>query len=103
MMTMELEQIIRDFLFQFIHSYIPEADVSAVDEVVLSYIIGVLEDLGSPESVEENFDMEAFVEMMEAYVPGFAEINSVKVCEMMFELSGRLSEARNKGEMCFLL
>ena len=48
---------------------------SALDEVLLSYITGVLEDLGSQESVEENFDVEVFAEMLEAYIPGFAEID----------------------------
>lgn len=46
-----------------------------MDEVVFSYITSVLEELGLPESSEENFDMDTFVEMMEAYIPGFAEIN----------------------------
>lgn len=48
---------------------------STLDDVILSYITGVLEDLGSQESVEENFDVEVFVEMLEAYIPGFAEID----------------------------
>ena len=48
---------------------------STLDDVLLSYITGVLEDLGSQESVEENFDVEVFAEMLEAYIPGFAEID----------------------------
>lgn len=46
-----------------------------MDDVFFSYITGVLEELGSPESPEETFDMDTFVEMMEAYIPGFAEIH----------------------------
>ncbi|KAK4820900.1 hypothetical protein QYF61_008132 [Mycteria americana] len=69
---------------------------SGMDDVFFSYITGVLEELGSPESSEETFDMDTFVEMMEAYIPGFAEIHSGDVCEMMFSLSERLGEARNK-------
>ncbi|XP_039403397.1 CUE domain-containing protein 2 [Mauremys reevesii] len=97
---MDLEGIIRDSLMCFIQSHIPDADLSGMDEVFFSYIASVLEELGSPESSEENFDMDAFVEMMEAYIPGFAEINSGNICEMMFALSERLSEARNKGKVC---
>lgn len=37
-------------------------------------MLGVLEDLGPSGPSEENFDMEAFIEMMEAYVPGFTHI-----------------------------
>ncbi|XP_071668008.1 CUE domain-containing protein 2 isoform X2 [Patagioenas fasciata] len=93
---MELERIIRDTLTRFIQSHIPAADFSGMDDVFFSYITGVLEELGSPESSEETFDMDTFVEMMEAYIPGFAEIHSGDVCEMMFSLSERLSEARNR-------
>lgn len=49
--------------------------LSTLDDVLLSYITGVLEDLGSQQSVEENFDVEVFAEMLEAYIPGFAEID----------------------------
>ncbi|NXC12184.1 CUE2A protein, partial [Corythaeola cristata] len=66
---MELERIIRDTLTRFIQSHIPAADLSGMDDVFFSYITGVLEELGSPESSEENFDMDTFVEMMEAYIP----------------------------------
>ncbi|KFV55241.1 CUE domain-containing protein 2-A, partial [Tyto alba] len=93
---MELERIIQDTLTRFIQSHMPTADLSGMDDVFFSYITGVLEELGSPESSEETFDMDTFVEMMEAYIPGFAEIHSEDVCEMMFSLSERLGEARNK-------
>ncbi|KAI1894126.1 hypothetical protein AGOR_G00112610 [Albula goreensis] len=92
---MDLHKIIQDTLCEFIQSYITNADLSTLDEVILSYITGVLEDLGSQDSVEENFDVEAFVEMLEAYIPGFAEIDCVKVCEMMFNLASKLAIARN--------
>ncbi|XP_030628755.1 CUE domain-containing protein 2 [Chanos chanos] len=92
---MDLQKIIHDALYDFIQSHIPDADTSTLDDVLLSYITGVLEDLGSQESVEENFDVEVFVEMLEAYIPGFAEIDSVKVCEMMFSLASKLASARD--------
>ncbi|KYO25116.1 CUE domain-containing protein 2 isoform B [Alligator mississippiensis] len=98
--AMERERIIRDTLTCFIQSYIPNADLGGMDEVVFSYITSVLEELGLPESSEENFDMDTFVEMMEAYIPGFAEINSGDVCEMMFSLSERLSKAHNQEKFC---
>ncbi|XP_029926198.1 CUE domain-containing protein 2 [Myripristis murdjan] len=92
---MDLHKIIHGALHEFIQTFIPDADLSTLDDVLLSYITGVLEDLGSQESVEENFDVEVFAEMLEAYIPGFAEIDSVKVCEMMFNLASKLATARN--------
>ncbi|XP_073452705.1 CUE domain-containing protein 2 isoform X2 [Aquarana catesbeiana] len=97
---MSLEKIIRATLSSFIQSHIPDADLSSMDEVVFSYVTGLLEELGSQASTEEDFEMETFIEMLEGYIPGFAEIGSDKVYEMMFELSGRLSEARNKENYC---
>uniref|UniRef100_A0A3P9PVJ8 CUE domain containing 2 n=1 Tax=Poecilia reticulata TaxID=8081 RepID=A0A3P9PVJ8_POERE len=76
---MDLHKIIHSALHEFIQTYIPDADLSTLDDVLLSYITGVLEDLGSQQSVEENFDVEVFGEMLEAYIPGFAEIDSVKL------------------------
>ncbi|XP_014910126.1 CUE domain-containing protein 2 [Poecilia latipinna] len=91
---MDLHKIIHSALHEFIQTYIPDADLSTLDDVLLSYITGVLEDLGSQQSIEENFDVEVFGEMLEAYIPGFAEIDSVKVCEMMFSLASKLATAR---------
>ncbi|XP_030604598.1 CUE domain-containing protein 2 [Archocentrus centrarchus] len=94
---MDLQKIIHSALHEFIQTYIPDADLSTLDDVLLSYITGVLEDLGSQQSVEENFDVEVFAEMLEAYIPGFAEIDSVKVCEMMFSLASKLATARTSA------
>ena len=71
---MELERIVRAALLAFVQTHLPEADLSGLDDVIFSYVLGVLGDLGPSGPSEENFDMEAFTEMMEAYVPGFAHI-----------------------------
>ncbi|XP_065750674.1 CUE domain-containing protein 2 [Phocoena phocoena] len=96
---MELERIVSAALLAFVQTYLPEADLSGLDEVIFSYVLGVLEDLGPSGPSEENFDMEAFTEMMEAYVPGFAYIPRGTIGEMMQKLSGQLSGARNKENL----
>ncbi|XP_016010039.2 CUE domain-containing protein 2 isoform X2 [Rousettus aegyptiacus] len=93
---MELERIVSAALLAFVQTHLPEADLSGLDEVIFSYVLGVLEDLGPSGPSEENFDMEAFTEMMEAYVPGFAHIPRGTIGDMMQKLSGQLSGARNK-------
>ncbi|XP_012625354.1 CUE domain-containing protein 2 isoform X2 [Microcebus murinus] len=93
---MELERIVSAALLAFVQTHLPEADLSGLDEVIFSYVLGVLEDLGPAGPSEENFDMEAFTEMMEAYVPGFAHIPRGTIGDMMQKLSGQLSDARNK-------
>ncbi|XP_062070529.1 CUE domain-containing protein 2 [Lepus europaeus] len=96
---MELERIVSAALLAFVQTHLPEADLSGLDEVIFSYVLGVLEDLGPSGPSEENFDMEAFTEMMEAYVPGFAHIPRATVGDMMQKLSGQLSDARNKENL----
>ncbi|XP_055485940.1 CUE domain-containing protein 2 isoform X4 [Psammomys obesus] len=97
--SMELERIVSSALLTFVQTHLPEADLSGLDEVIFSYVLGVLEDLGPSGPSEENFDMEAFTEMMEAYVPGFAHIPRGVIGDMMQKLSMQLSDARNKGQV----
>uniref|UniRef100_A0A8C6RQK0 CUE domain containing 2 n=1 Tax=Nannospalax galili TaxID=1026970 RepID=A0A8C6RQK0_NANGA len=96
---MELERIVSTALLAFVQTHLPEADLSGLDEVIFSYVLGVLEDLGPSGPSEENFDMEAFTEMMEAYVPGFAHIPRGVIGDMMQKLSVQLSDARNKENL----
>ena len=44
---------------------------SLTDEVVVSYVIGVLETLDD----KECFSLEVFIEVMSAYLPGFEMID----------------------------
>lgn len=50
----EQENKIKDSLFEFIKKYIPDADLSLVDEIVLSYVVAILEDVSS----DPVFDVE---------------------------------------------
>ncbi|KAM9049313.1 LOW QUALITY PROTEIN: CUE domain-containing protein 2-like [Megaptera novaeangliae] len=95
---MELERGARAALLTFVQTHLPEADLSGWDEVIFC-VLGVLEDLGPSGPLEENFDMEAFTEMMEAYVPSFTHIPRGTRGEMMQRLSGQLSGARNKENL----
>lgn len=96
---MELERIVSTALLRFVQLHLPEADLSGLDEVIFSYVLGVLEDMGPTGPSEENFDMDAFTEMMEAYVPGFANIPRGTIGDMMQKLSGQLSGAKNKENL----
>ena len=71
----------------------PRCVCRCVDDIVLSYVVGVLEDLGED---EDGFDVEGFTEMLAAYSPEFAEIKPEQVCEWIFGLSTELTK-RRKG------
>ena len=71
---------------------------SSIDEIVLSYVVSILEDLGTETSVEEAFDVEGFCEMMAAYFPEFSTIHHAAGCQWMFELEATLSQKKGSGE-----
>ncbi|KAH1011028.1 hypothetical protein HUJ04_000470 [Dendroctonus ponderosae] len=77
---------LRDSLFDFVRFHISDADLNLIDDIVLSYVIAFLEDVGD----DSHFDVEGFCEMMEAYFPKFATINHSTVCEWMFDLEEKL-------------
>lgn len=51
----EQENIIKDSLFTLVKKHVPSAKLSDIDEIVLSYVISILEDLGSEADVEVSF------------------------------------------------
>lgn len=50
----EQETVIKDSLFEFVKQHIPDADLTLIDEIVLSYVIAILEDVSS----DPVFDVE---------------------------------------------
>lgn len=38
-------------------------------------MVSILEELGSEAAAEDAFDIDQFTEMMDAYLPGFADMN----------------------------
>lgn len=54
-MSMKDQEIkIKDSLFEFVKRFIPDADLTLIDEIVLSYVVAVLEDISS----DPGFDVE---------------------------------------------
>ncbi|XP_065172231.1 CUE domain-containing protein 2 [Atheta coriaria] len=90
------ERIIKDSLFAFVRAHIPNGDLSLIDEIVLSYVVSILEDVSS----DPVFDVEGFCEMMSAYFPEFESLNHATVCSWMFELEAKLRDeaAQNRDE-----
>lgn len=50
----EQETIIKDSLFEFVKKHIADADLTLIDEIVLSYVVAILEDVSS----DPVFDVE---------------------------------------------
>ncbi|CAH2101850.1 unnamed protein product [Euphydryas editha] len=91
----EQECHVKESLFQFIEKNIPSADVSAIDDIVLAYVISILE----AASQDPCFDVEGFIEMMAAYIPKFASIDPGLVCSWILELEAELSRRDESDTM----
>lgn len=85
--------VVKNSLFQFINTHIPGADLSIVDDIVLSYVISILEEA----SQDPGFDAEGFIEMMSAYFNDFSNIEPATVCSWIFQLESQLSEKHSKA------
>ncbi|EDV44160.1 uncharacterized protein Dana_GF16167 [Drosophila ananassae] len=87
-------EMVKRSLVQFISGHIPGADFSVVDEIVLSYIISILEEA----SQDPCFDVEGFVEMMGAYFEEISTIDQGVICEWIYKLASELTEMeKNQG------
>lgn len=53
----EQESTIKDSLFEFVKKHIPDADLTLIDEIVLSYVVAILEDVSS----DPVFDVEGLL------------------------------------------
>lgn len=98
--------MVKKSLSQFIKKNIPGANLKHVDDIVLEYVISILEEA----SQDESFDVEgeirndfsgkfplilifaAFQEMMSAYFSDFANIDQGVICTWIFELESQLSK-----------
>eukprot|EP00093_Oithona_nana_P003122 03122.XXX_37477_38621_1 [CDS] Oithona nana genome sequencing. len=90
---MTLEDQVTDSLFAFLHEHVQELKKEDIDEIVLSYVVSILQDLADM-SDEESFDVDAFVETIVAYMPVTEVIPADEITEWMFALA---KEQREKN------
>ncbi|XP_005182533.1 CUE domain-containing protein 2-A [Musca domestica] len=87
-------ELVKNSLVQFVSAHIPGADFSVVDEIVLSYIISILEEA----SQDPCFDVEGFVEMMSAYFMEFSSIDQGIICDWIYKLANELLELQKNPD-----
>ncbi|XP_065669115.1 CUE domain-containing protein 2 isoform X2 [Hydra vulgaris] len=80
----------RNALEKFVFEY-TDCDLSCVDEILLEYLVTVLESLGkNSNDVETSFDIDEFTAMMTDFIPGFKNINRDSIINWMFSLAKRI-------------
>ncbi|XP_015928016.1 CUE domain-containing protein 2-A isoform X2 [Parasteatoda tepidariorum] len=90
------DEFVKAELSKFVKTHIGLDVLSSIDEIVLSYIIGILESLDSVSSSDDAFDVEEFIEMMCAYIPAFSDIPSSHVYDWMLKLAKLLKEKEKR-------
>jgi hypothetical protein len=71
-----------------------------IDDIVLDYVVNILEDVASSTCDAENdaFDVTEFCEMLTAYLPQTESIAQDLITEWMFQLADEQRELdKNKG------
>lgn len=91
-----MEETIREELIQFLKQKVPAETLSSVDDIVLGYIVNVLEQLGE----DDEFDVDDFSEIMTAYIPEFDEVNRDAVQSWMLDLADKLVKSRTARNTC---
>ena len=64
-----MEEQVKSALTFLLQSHIPTATARDIDEIVLSYVMGILEDLVEESDPSQAFDSDSFMEMIVAYLP----------------------------------
>ena len=67
-----------------------------VDEIVLSYVLGIIEDLLEEDDVEEAFDTDSFMEMIVAYLPQLEGVEEEKVMNWMMNLVKNIHQTKQE-------
>ena len=67
-----------------------------VDEIVLSYVLGIIEDLLEEDDVEEAFDTDSFMEMIVAYLPQLEGVEEEKVKNWMMSLVKNIHQTKQE-------
>ncbi|GFO43542.1 cue domain-containing protein 2 [Plakobranchus ocellatus] len=83
-----MEAKVHNELSQFLNQHALEDSTSNIDEIVLSYLVGVVELVSQG---DDATDFEDVLDMMNAYLPGFDKINRADVIDWMFGLADRLA------------
>ncbi|KAK0052854.1 CUE domain-containing protein 2 isoform X1 [Biomphalaria pfeifferi] len=91
-----METKVHNELSAFLACHSLEDSIRNIDEIVLTYFVGVVELVIQG---DEGLDLDDVMDMMNAYLPGFDLIGREKVIDWMFGLAGRLlTSEKEKSE-----
>lgn len=69
---------------------------SDLDDVILSYVVSILEDMTEDE--DDDFDVDSLMEMLQAYVPGTEEMGQEEIRGWMEQMAKDIRDKNKKGK-----
>lgn len=91
-----MEENVKSALTFLLQSHISTATARDIDEIVLSYVMGILEDLVEESQPSQAFDSDSFMEMIVAYLPQLEGIDETKVTEWMIQLVSDIKRSKEE-------
>lgn len=95
-MTMNADsEVVRVSLEELLHHHAPAADPSSIDEIVVSYVSGVLEEVAHD---QEEVDAAGMKDVMAAYVPEFETLSEEAVTAWVVGMVHSINQQKDKGK-----
>ncbi|XP_037791637.1 CUE domain-containing protein 2-A-like [Penaeus monodon] len=86
---------VRNDLIKLLHKHVPGADISGIDEIVISYVTGVLEEVAAD---AEEVDSASMKDVISAYVPAFDAISEDILTEWVLDMVQGINEEKEKAK-----
>ncbi|XP_078050986.1 CUE domain-containing protein 2-A [Augochlora pura] len=92
----EKEELVKKSLFSFVRKEVPTAQLSLIDDIVLGYVVSMVEE----SALEEDLDVDGLCEMVSACLPEFSKIEKEEVSKWLLDVESKLREESKENQNC---
>ncbi|XP_034941534.1 CUE domain-containing protein 2 isoform X2 [Chelonus insularis] len=92
----EKEELVKKSLFSFVRKQVPTAQLSLIDDIVLSYVVSMVEE----SALDEELDVEGLYEMVSACLPEFSQIEKEAVSQWLLDVERILKQENKEADDC---
>jgi len=94
-----MESRVKFSLFQVIQEADADFELSEIDDIVTSYVMGILQELMDCEDPDDMFDIDCFREMLQAYLPASELVKDESLSKCVMKLVQELKDDRDSKEL----
>ncbi|XP_043268018.1 CUE domain-containing protein 2 [Venturia canescens] len=92
----EKEELVKESLFSFVRNQVPDAQLSLIDDIVLSYVVSMVEE----NAMEDDLDVDGVCEMVSACLPEFDTIEKDAVSKWLLDVESKLRQGTKGSGDC---